>query len=98
MGGLAVRAEGLREVAAQCAASSSRLASQVPAATAGLPTHASVSAVGAAYIAVAETAIVLSDRVRATSEKLAAAADRYLSTDNDSAQRLSAVCDGPVRG
>jgi hypothetical protein len=48
-------------------------------------------AVGGAYTAIRSTAAVLAGRVQATGDKLDIAATQYSSTDEASAERLSAL-------
>jgi hypothetical protein len=57
--------------------------------------QATAAAVSTAYTALRTTAAVLAARVQATGEELTVSADRYVTTDTTSAERLSAPR-GPV--
>lgn len=91
MGSLKVCAEGLQALAVQCSAASAKLASHTPASGQGLPGQATSSAVDGAYAALRSTSVVLAARAEATSHKLNDAAFRYMTQDENSAQRLSAL-------
>jgi hypothetical protein len=97
VGTLQVCDEGLRATAGQCSVSASRLASQVPTAVVGPPTQATAEAVSGAYTALGATTAVLADRAQATDDKLTDSASRYMSTDETSAQHLSALGGRPVQ-
>ncbi|AQT78005.1 hypothetical protein B1R94_00275 [Mycolicibacterium litorale] len=91
MGTLEVHGDGLNALSAQCTAIASRFVSQVPNPTRGPSTQATVPAVEGTYAALDTTATLLADRVHTTGRKLTASVDRYLDTDETSAQQLSAL-------
>lgn len=91
MGELEVCSEGLHALAAQCSAAAARLAGDVSTGVVGPPHQATTTAVGEAYTAIRATAVVFADRVQATGDKLAVAAAKYMSSDEASAERLSAL-------
>jgi hypothetical protein len=82
---------GLRALAGQCAVDASRLASQIPGAAAGPPAQATTVAASDVYAAIRTTATALAGRVQATGDKLTVSATQYASTDENSAQHLSAL-------
>jgi hypothetical protein len=96
MGTLEVHGEGLRALTGQCSVSAARLAGQVPTAVIGPSAQATAAAVSNAYTS-GSTAAALAARVEATAHKLTVSAARYVSTDENSAQHLSALCGAPVQ-
>lgn len=91
MGTLEVCDDALKTRAGQHAATSARLANEVPTAVAGPPKQATSDAVSAAYAVLQSTAAVLAGRVQATGSKIATSAIGYQTTEADSAHRLAAL-------
>ena len=91
MGRLEVCDDALQSLAGQHAATSARLANQVPTAVAGPPMQATSEAVSAAYAVLQSTAAVLAARVQATGSKIATSAIGYETTESGSAHRLAAL-------
>jgi hypothetical protein len=85
----------LRALAGQCATNAARLANEVPNAAAGPPAQATTAAVSGVYAALGATAAILAGRIQATGDKLIVSAAGYASTDESTAQRISAL-GGPV--
>jgi ribosomal protein S9 len=91
-----VDAEGLAAWSAQCAAAAGELAAQAPVST-GVPSgQATAAAVAASQAIAAAVAEVLSARVQSTGTKASIAASGYLTSDEQSAQRLGQVAPPPV--
>lgn len=91
MGHLEVCSDGLETFAAQCIATSGRLATQVPTGGQGPATQATSAAVATAYSTIKATAAVLAYRVQETSSRLIISTARFATTETEAAHRLAAL-------
>ena len=91
MDGIQVSDEGLRTLAARCAAISAQLAEPNVAPVPGPQPQSTPAAVASVYPTVNATSATLAKRVDSTGAKVASAATRYVTQDDGNAQQISAV-------